>query len=217
MHRGGYAVCRFFFWVVMSRPVCGRCERPLSHCLCAVVPKLYSDTRVLILQDPREAGHALNTARLAWLGLARAQRVVADQFDPVLWQQPGWAAYLLFPGEQAQVVGPAVAGAPGRLLVVPDATWRRARAMVARHPELAALPRLSLPGVPQGRYRVRHADLPGALSTVEAVAAALNGLEASTRYDALLEPLERLVQGQIEAMGQARYEAHHVRREGARR
>lgn len=200
----------------MSRPHCVRCERPLSHCLCSLVPKLESDTRVLILQDPREAGHALNTARLAWLGLARAARVVAEHFDEALWTRPGWQAYLLFPGQDARPAAPAAPGAPRRLLVVPDATWRRARAMVARHPALAALPRLGLPAQGPGRYRVRHADLPGALSTLEAVAAALNALESTDRFDALLAPLERLVQGQIDGMGRARYEAHHLRREGSR-
>ncbi|AMD48437.1 tRNA-uridine aminocarboxypropyltransferase [Bordetella holmesii] len=200
----------------MSRPHCGRCERPLTHCLCPMLPKLPSQTRVLFLQDPREAGHALNTARLAWLGLARAARVVADEFDERLWMRPGQQALLLFPGPAAAVAAPPVPGGLPRLLVVPDATWRRARSMVARHPSLAALPRLTIAGAGQGRYRVRHADLPGALSTLEAVVAGLNAMESTDRFDALLEPLERLVQGQIEAMGAARYEAHHVRREGSR-
>ncbi|MFU2071577.1 DTW domain-containing protein, partial [Bordetella hinzii] len=80
----------------------------------------------------------------------------------------------------------------------------------------SALPRLGLPAQGPGRYRVRHADLPGALSTLEAVAAALNALESTDRFDALLAPLERLVQGQIDGMGRARYEAHHLRREGSR-
>ncbi|OZI74436.1 tRNA-uridine aminocarboxypropyltransferase [Bordetella genomosp. 12] len=200
----------------MTRPHCLRCDRPLTHCLCAVLPKLWSQTRVLILQDPREAGHALNTARLACLGLARARRVVAEHFDAGLWSQPGQQAFLLFPGAAAVAAGPALPPALPRLLVVPDATWRRARSMIARHPALAALPRLDLPHAGPGRYRVRHADLPGALSTLEAVAAALNAMEGTDRFDALLAPLERLVQGQIDAMGQGRYEAHHVRREGSR-
>ncbi|EXF87346.1 DTW domain protein [Bordetella holmesii 30539] len=130
--------------------------------------------------------------------------------------RPGQQALLLFPGPAAAVAAPPVPGGLPRLLVVPDATWRRARSMVARHPSLAALPRLTIAGAGQGRYRVRHADLPGALSTLEAVVAGLNAMESTDRFDALLEPLERLVQGQIEAMGAARYEAHHVRREGSR-
>lgn len=57
----------------MPRARCKRCLRPVPHCLCALIPQLDSRTRVLILQHPDEAGHALNTARLAALGLINAQ------------------------------------------------------------------------------------------------------------------------------------------------
>ena len=53
----------------MSRSQCPRCLRPESHCLCALIPQLDSRTRVLLLQHPSEVNHALNTARLAALGL----------------------------------------------------------------------------------------------------------------------------------------------------
>uniref|UniRef100_UPI000F01DF4F DTW domain-containing protein n=1 Tax=Pseudomonas viridiflava TaxID=33069 RepID=UPI000F01DF4F len=53
----------------MSRVCCERCQRPASHCLCALIPRLDSRTRVLVLQHPSEVNHALNTARLAALGL----------------------------------------------------------------------------------------------------------------------------------------------------
>ena len=52
-----------------ARARCGRCQRPRSHCLCALIPQLQSRTRVLILQHPEESRHALNTARLAALGV----------------------------------------------------------------------------------------------------------------------------------------------------
>lgn len=199
----------------MPRPRCPRCERPLTHCLCATLPELASRTRVLILQAPGEAGHALNTGKLAALALANATRVVGEEFDPALWQDG--PAYLLFPGEGAQMAGPQLDQGSSLLLVVPDATWRGARTMLARNPALAALPRLTLVEPGEGRYRVRHADLPGALSTIEAIAAALNALEASRQFDALLAPLDEMVRQQITAMGEARYQEHHVRREGSRR
>ena len=43
----------------MSRPVCLRCKRPESHCLCALIPALLPRTRVVVLQHPSEARHAL--------------------------------------------------------------------------------------------------------------------------------------------------------------
>lgn len=65
----------------MSRPCCSRCQRPLAHCLCELIPALDSRTRLLILQHPSEAGHALNTARLAALGLRNAQLKIAERFE----------------------------------------------------------------------------------------------------------------------------------------
>ena len=62
----------------MSRPQCPRCLRPVTHCLCALIPSLDSRTRILLLQHPSEVNHALNTARLAALGLNNAQLVAVS-------------------------------------------------------------------------------------------------------------------------------------------
>ncbi|MBO9355564.1 DTW domain-containing protein [Bordetella petrii] len=210
-----------------ARPACARCLRPAAHCLCRWVPSLDSRTRVVVLQHPDEARHALNTARLAVLGLRNASLHVGRHFEARLWEVPGYRPWLLFPGEGAQVLGPAgvaeaADGGEGagarlpRLLVVPDGTWRHARQLVAAHPGLADLPRATLPAGLESRYRVRHAGLPQALSTIEAVAAALDALEAPRSYAALLKPFDMLVAGQIAAMGQERYERDHVRRAGSR-
>jgi len=200
------------------RPACARCLRPGAHCLCRWIPSLDSRTRVLVLQHPEEARHALNTARLAVLGLRNAGLHVGQRFDAGLWRVAGYRPCLLFPGDDAEVLSanePPAAGSP-RLLVVPDGTWRQARGLLAAHPELAALPRVTLPGGAATRYRVRHADQPQALSTIEAVAAALDVLEAPRSFAALLAPFEALVAGQIAAMGQARYQRDHVLRAGSR-
>ena len=225
----------------VARPACTRCLRPLTHCLCQWIPALDSRTRVLVLQHPDEARHALNTARLAVLGLRNASLCVGRHFDAGLWQVPGYQPWLLFPGQDAEIlasadpaIGPAgnpVANAAGnaamaaaadaaqeppRLLVVPDGTWRHARQLLAAHPALAALPRAALAGTRLSRYRIRHAEHSQALATIEAVAGALDALEAPRSFAALLKPFEMLVAGQIAAMGHERYERDHVRRAGSR-
>ena len=75
----------------MSRIHCERCLRPQSHCLCALIPRLDSRTRVLLLQHPSEVNHALNTARLAALGLRNAELRVGEVFEDLeQWlTQPG--------------------------------------------------------------------------------------------------------------------------------
>ena len=198
----------------MSRPLCLRCKRPESHCLCALIPALTPRARVVVLQHPSEARHALNTARLAVLGLGGARRLVGERFQYEQWAEPGYAPHVLFPGEGAEVLAPGCAAAMGApvQLIVPDGTWTHARKLLHINPQLAALPRVMLPPGLTTRYRVRHADIPGALSTIEAVTHALNALEAPRNFDELLRPFEALIDGQIAGMGADLYARHHLNR-----
>ncbi|MGR3886134.1 tRNA-uridine aminocarboxypropyltransferase [Pseudomonas sp. 1152_12] len=196
----------------MSRPQCSRCQRPTTHCLCALIPSLDSRTRVLLLQHPSEVNHALNTARLAALGLNNAQLVVGEVFDDLatLLSPPGFQARLLFPADDAELLKTYTPNDQALLLVVPDGTWRKARKLLYLNPLLAALPRVTLAGAGESRYRLRKAPGPGALSTVEAIVQALQVLEASASFDALLKPFDALIEGQIAAMGEAVYQRNHT-------
>lgn len=191
----------------MPRPRCSRCLRPEGHCLCALIPRLPSRTRVLILQHPSEADHALNTARLAHLGLPNSQLVVTERVAPALWEAYPGQACVLFPGEGSQ---PLQAGAEQPMqLIVLDGTWRKARKLLHLNPALAALPRVSLAPIGPSRYRLRKAPAPDALSTVEAIVQALETLEPESSYQELLKPFEALIDGQIAAMGEATYQRNH--------
>lgn len=195
----------------MSRPQCSRCLRPVTHCLCALIPSLDSRTRVLLLQHPSEVNHALNTARLAALGLNNAHLVVGEVFEdlPKLLSAPGYQARLLFPADDAQPLQVYALSDEPLLLVVPDGTWRKARKMLHLNPLLAALPRVTLAEGAVSRYRLRKAPAPGALSTVEAIVQALQTLEAPTCFEALLKPFDALIEGQIAAMGPVVFEKNH--------
>lgn len=196
----------------MSRPRCERCQRPLDHCLCPLIPSLDSRTRVVLLQHPSEVSHALNTARLAALGLVNAELRVGEVFDDLqaLLATPGYRPVLLFPGKQAQVLsGYEVGDEMPLLLIVPDGTWRKARKLLYLNPLLDELPRVTLGQVPPSRYRLRKAPEPGALSTIEAVVEALNALEGAGRFDALCRPFDALIEGQIKAMGRETFERNH--------
>lgn len=191
----------------MSRPRCARCQRPLVHCLCSSIPTLTSATQVLILQHPSETSHALNTARLVALGLSSAQLRVGEIFEL---PDDGHDNFLLFPGDTATPIESLAGTARPLRLIVPDGTWRKARKLLHLDPDLAALPRVSLPSGLISRYRLRKAPAPGALSTLEAVVVALNLLEGEGRFDALLRPFEALIEGQIAAMGTETFERNHL-------
>ncbi|KIP96720.1 MULTISPECIES: DTW domain-containing protein [Pseudomonas] len=199
----------------MSRPRCSRCKRPESHCLCALIPDLPSRTEILVLQHPDEVDHALNTANLAVLGLRNARLRVGEVFEDLsLWlAHPDHRTCLLFPGDDAQPLDSLVDEPDGRplRLVVPDGTWRKARKLLHLNPALAALPRVTLSDVPPSRYRLRKAPMQGSLSTLEAIVAALNVLEAPADYQALLKPFDALIEGQIAAMGEETFRRNHLR------
>ena len=195
----------------MSRIHCPRCLRPEAHCLCPLIPSLDSRSRVLVLQHPSEFNHALNTARLAALGLTNAELIVGEVFAdlPALLNQPGYQARLLFPGEDTQTLQGYGADDQPLLLVVPDGTWRKARKLLHLNPLLATLPRVTLAQGGVSRYRLRKAPGPGALSTVEAIAQALQVLEAPMSFEPLLKPFEALIEGQIAAMGEEVFLRNH--------
>ncbi|WGT32763.1 MULTISPECIES: tRNA-uridine aminocarboxypropyltransferase [Pseudomonas] len=195
----------------MSRAQCPRCLRPQTHCLCPLIPHLDSRTRVLVLQHPSEVSHALNTARLAALGLSNAELIVGEVFEdlPKLLNRPGYQARLLFPAEDAQPLQVYAPNDQPMLLVVPDGTWRKARKMLHLNPLLAALPRVTLTEGGVSRYRLRKAPGPGALSTIEAIVQALETLEAPTTFAPLLKPFEALIEGQIAAMGEEVFQRNH--------
>ena len=71
-----------------------------------------------MLQHPSEVNHALNTARLAALGLKNAELIVGEVFEdlPALLNQSGYQARLLFPADDAQ---PLQAYAANDLPIIP--------------------------------------------------------------------------------------------------
>lgn len=86
----------------MQRSRCERCCRPVALCLCALAKPVQSRTHVVVLQHPDESRHALNTARLAVLGLPNSQLWVGEYFPdlPRLIRQSA-KVFLLFPGTGA--------------------------------------------------------------------------------------------------------------------
>ena len=183
--------------VAMPRPICPRCQRPQSTCICCFVTPTAHATELLIMQHPLEVHEAKNTARLLHLSLAHSRLVVGERFDDAvlhaLIAEPK-ATVLLYPatahnGHAAPASLDAVQLAdPSKLrLVVLDATWRKSRKMLHLSPLLQGLPRLSLQEVPASGYVIRKAHMPGQLSTLEATCAALAQLEgAPQRFAPLL-------------------------------
>ena len=187
-----------------QRPMCQRCARPQSTCICRWITPTRHACEVLILQHPLEVHEAKNSARLLHLSLAASRLVVGERFDDAalaaLLAPPAYTV-LLYPATgyaghaTPALLDPLQLADPQRVrLVVLDATWRKSRKMLHQSPALQRLARFTLTTVPASRYAIRKAQQPGQLSTLEATCAALAQLEGSAAHlQALLAAFDGFV------------------------
>lgn len=159
---------------------CETCRMQRALCICALVPRLATRTRVTVLVNVREARKPSNTGQLAARCLQRGAvervgqpgRLIAA---PAL--APDERPLLLFPHPDAQPLEDYAGSARPIALFVPDGSWPQARDMRRRGPGLAAMPCVTLPAGAPSEYRLRQEPWPGGLATLEAVARALRILE----------------------------------------
>jgi len=153
---------------------CPRCAFPPEACLCAEIPRLSVPYRFVILRHASEIPRLTNTGR--WAAAALCGSVIHDHAAANATSDQAVAALLddgpaalLFPSPHP----PPPLAVPPRTIVVPDATWAQARRMVQRLAPLHALPRLGIPP-PPGALRLRRPTVAGGMSTLEAIAGALD-------------------------------------------
>jgi DTW domain-containing protein len=174
---------------------CPRCLFQQRVCLCAEIPTVITQTRVVIVRHHLEQLRSSNSGRLAHLALPNSEIIdhnAAVGTRPDGTPERGLAvlppldgAWLLFPEGEPRTTAPVPAP---RQIVVLDATWSQARRMFRKLAALRGLPILRLPDVPMPAARLRESPGPGRVSTIEAIARALRLLEG----EAAAEPLERL-------------------------
>ncbi len=192
--------------------MCARCERPQRVCFCSHIPRIETETPVLVLQHPRERHVAIGTARMASLCLPRSTLVVGTHVedDPDVvraLQDPARPPILLWPGPGARDLAKEPPDHPVTLVVV-DGTWSLAKKLVRLNPKIAALPRYALAPEAPSEYRIRREPAEGCVSTIEAMAQALGILEKSAgRFSEMMVPFRAMVDTQIE---------HQTRLQGGR-
>lgn len=164
---------------------CPGCFFRPEDCLCAEIPRVSPPIPFLLLRHASEIRRTTNSGR--WAATALSAPVLdygllgTAALDEGPLSLPG--TWVLFP---SPFPTPPTAGRPERLVVL-DASWSQARRMLQRVPVLRAMPRLSLPAPPAERLRAPTVE--GGMSTLEAVARALEWLERpadARRLDALM-------------------------------
>ncbi len=183
------------------REICRRCLMPRLNCYCAALVPQVSRAQWIFLQHPGEARNPIGTARMAHLSLPGSHLFCGVDFS----REARLSALLrtaehpavLFPAEGAEPLGQLAPDAPPPTLIVLDGTWSQARKLWKSNAFLRDLPAYRLePGQPS-RYRIRAEPAAHCVSTIEAVAAALQALDGQG-HEAMLAPFLDLVARQAE-------------------
>jgi DTW domain-containing protein YfiP len=184
-----------------ARSTCYHCFRPSEFCLCGEIQRVDNRTPVIIVQHPRERTHPFNTAKLAALGLAQVElwvdHVGCLRRDSTALGSLAGAA-LLYPHPSARDVTTLPADERPSKLVVIDGTWHHARTLYRDIPRLRELPHVTLPSGLVSGFQIRKQPAAYCLSTIEAIAFALHGLEPATPgLDTLLSSFRSMQERQL--------------------
>ena len=159
---------------------CPGCLLLLPDCLCALVPRVVTRTRVVVVLHHFETRKPSNTGRLALRCLPNSGVVIRGAPDQPK-ATPAWAEHgdpvLLFPHPDARPLADFCGGPRPVTLIVPDATWRQAQRMRRRVAGLIDVPCAFVTRDAPSAYRLRKTLDPRQLSTMEAIAEALGLLE----------------------------------------
>jgi DTW domain-containing protein YfiP len=159
---------------------CADCRLHATLCICALVPRLRTRTRLVVLVHYREARKPSNTGQLAARCVERSSVEIFGKRGQVLAPPvigDDEAPLLLFPDDDAVPIAQHAASDKPVALLVPDGNWRQASKVRRRVPGFAAIPCVTLPEAGPTEYRLRAEPRDGGLATLEAVARALGILE----------------------------------------
>ena len=180
---------------------------------------------VYVLQHPDETAHARGTAIIAQLCLQHYQCWVAEDFSSHrelhdLLQRHGDSSLLIYPAAHAEVLDAGegrqeflLSNQPERLIFI-DASWRKAKKIWHSTPALQRLACARLQPEQASRYRIRKVPETGYLSTIESIARSLMWLENDQpKYQPLLHIFNRMIERQIDKMGQQTYSQNYEKRD----
>jgi DTW domain-containing protein YfiP len=197
---------------------CPGCRLLLPACLCDLVPRVETRTRVLVVLHHAETQKPSNTGRLALRCLPNSGAVIRgapEQPQAV----PVWAEHgepvVLFPHPDARPLADFCGGPRPVTLIVPDGTWRQAQRVRRRVAGLGDVPCAFVTRDAPSEYRLRRTLDARRLSTMEAIAEALGlleGAEGPAAREALLGIFQVMVDRSLRGRALQRgAEGPHIR------
>jgi DTW domain-containing protein len=191
---------------VTTNERCKTCGVSATACLCDAIPRIQLRTKVCLVIHHRELSRSSNTGLLAIRALVNSelrvrgeQREALDLKDLLTAQ---YRSFLFYPSADAVELNQTLVmeeATPIQLLV-PDGTWRQARKIHSRHPELRDLPRVKISAPNESIFQLRAQSKPERMATLQAIAHGLGIIEG----DSVRAQLMKLYQAKIERTLKAR-------------
>jgi len=167
---------------------CASCRLHRDLCVCALLPRLETRTRLVLILHRYEQRKSTNTGQIAAACLGNSEVLVRGHKEqpsaPLAWGEEVQPIYF-FPHEEATPLDRFPLDGRPVVLVVPDGTWRQASKVRKRVPGLASLPCATLPAGDPSGYRLRAEAHGHELATLEAIARAMGLLEGPAVREAL--------------------------------
>lgn len=184
---------------------CRRCRMFAGLCICDLLPRLETRTRLVIYVHRSEALRPSNTGQLAAECMTASEVILLGEphRPPAPFScPPGTRPLLLFPGPDATPLDRLAPSPQPVTLVVPDGNWRRAKRIRTRVPGLSDILQVTLPPGPPSSYRLRTDPRLDRVATLEAIARALAILEGPSAQAELERVLRIMVDRTLWTRGQ---------------
>lgn len=167
-----------------------------------MTPRIELSTRICLVIHHRELTRRSNTGLLALRALVNSEmrirgegRETLDLKDLLI---PQYRTFLFYPSEDAVELDKDLVGQqPTPIqLIVPDGTWRQARKLHSRHPELKDVQRVKISAPNHSTFQLRAQSRPEGMATLQAIAHGLGVIEG----DRVRAQLMKLYHAKIERM-----------------
>lgn len=176
-----------------------------SLCICDLVVRHQTRTRLLLVIHRCEARKPTNTGKMAAQCLTNSEVLVrgheGSPTEPVVFG-PETQPLFLFPFEGAKPITDYLVWPKPITLIVPDGNWRQASKVQKRVGGFRDVPCVSLPPGPPSLYRLRAEVHDGRLATIEAIARAMGLLEGAEVQAAIERVFLALVERTLWARGE---------------
>jgi DTW domain-containing protein YfiP len=185
---------------------CPVCDASRTLCMCAVLPRLDLRTKISLVIHHRELSRSSNTGLLALRALVNCELRVRgesrDTLDLSDLLSPCYRMLLFFPSADAVELNRELVDRDPRpiQLIVPDGTWRQARKIHSRHPELRNIPRVKINTPNHATFQLRAQSRPEGMATLQAIAGALGIIEG----DLVARQLMKLYRARVDRTLSAR-------------